>query len=268
MDSKKKELKRLIVETRLFRFCGPFTRPEGGETAGSVAGGSTKQKGRSSWDATSGFGCDMTFFEIIESLINVTNVPEAKRSGVEYEAARKLIHESLSCPEDVEAASYHEAGHWAFGILVANQLGVDGSLFDVVGPRIKYDTMNNLYDATPTGLSLPGMKNWKAQDEDDVMAMARIAVAGGESIHHYYGPQGKRGDKNDRCRFDAFCKDARLRLGGPIQPPHVYWDQAIADARGTNFKDVLFTSVIESKAALVRQQQFGPVFRSDTKATL
>jgi hypothetical protein len=225
-------------------------------------------KGRSSRDATAVLECGMTFYEVIDNLIDVTGVPETKRSGIEYEAARNLIHIELSSMEEVEVACYHEAGHWAFAILVANQLAVDGSLFEVVGPRIKYDvSKKNPYDATPTGLSLPGMENWKAQDEDDVGAMARIAVAGGESVHHFFGPTQKRGDKNDKDRFEEFCKNARMRLGGVVEPPHVYWGQAIKDAQ-IDFKDTLFALRISAKAELVKHQQFGPVFRSHMKATL
>jgi hypothetical protein len=206
----------------------------------------------------------MTFSEIIYNLIDVTNVPESKRSGVEYEAARNLIHEELSTVEDVEIACYHEAGHWAFAVLVANQLGVNGSLFDVVGPRIKYnETAKKPYDPTPTGLSLPGMENWKAQIAEDVTAMARIAVAGGESVHHFYGPKRKRGDKNDRERFEALCGEAHMRLGRIIQPPHIYWNQAIEDAREIDFKDGVFALQISSKAELIKHQLFGPVFRFD-----
>ena len=153
-------------------------------------------------------------------------------------------------------------------MLVANQFRVDGSLFEVVGPRIVYDIQNNLYDATPTGLSLPGMENWKAQNANDVKAMARIAVAGGESVHHFYGPAQKRGDTNDRDRFDGFCKDARLRLGGPIDPPHVYWNNAIKDVREIDFKDALFALLFSLNAEIVMEHHLGPVFVFNNKATL
>jgi hypothetical protein len=206
----------------------------------------------------------MTFYEIIDSLIDVTGVPKCQQKGEGYESARKSIHDEFATVEDVEIGCYHEAGHWAFAVLVANQLGVDGSLFDVVGPRIKYDAKTNLYDATPTGLSLPGMENRKAQNESEVMAMARIAVAGGEAVHHFYGPNQNRGDKDDRDRFKVYSKEARLWLGGPIDPPHVYWNKAIEDARGIDFKDALFALRVSQKAELVKEQQFGPVFRSHT----
>jgi hypothetical protein len=208
----------------------------------------------------------MTVHEIIDGMIDVRDVPPEKREGSEYEAARKQIHDELSTIRDVEAACYHEAGHWAYAVVAANQFGVDGSLFQVVGPRIRYDASdkNYPYDATPTALRLVGMQNWKPRSDDDVEIMARVAVAGGESVHHFYGLTQKRGDENDNARFKIFCKEARNRLGGLIDAPHVYWGDAKIEVR-KNFKKV--RSVVETKAKEIMKEQFGPVFVLRTTET-
>ena len=206
----------------------------------------------------------MTFFEIIDNLIDVTGVPVLKQNGEQYEDARKLIHTELSTVEGVEIACYHEAGHWAQAVLA---LGADGSLFEVVGPRIKYDeSKKNPYDPTPTGLSLPGLKDWKAQVEEDVKVMARVAVAGGESVHRFFGPVVKRGDKDDIERFKAFCQDARNRLGGIIEPAHIYLNEARENVR-KDFENERFKNLVQSKAELVKKEVFRPVFEFHTTAT-
>jgi hypothetical protein len=205
----------------------------------------------------------MTFHEIIDSLIDVSEVPEAKRIGKGYEDAIASIHLELSTLEDVEIACYHEAGHWSSAIASADQLQADGSLFEVTGPRIKYFPPANgraeSFDATPTGLQMVGMEDWKAESGEDVEVMARIAVSGGESVLRFYGPTAKRGDANDRMRFDVFCRETRLRLGSVIDPPHLYWDQAIIDVR-PNFNDTIFALGVLQKAELIKRRQFGPVF--------
>ncbi len=47
------------------------------------------------------------FYEILDSLIDVTRVPADKRTGDEYEAARKEIHDNLATVEDVMAGCQH-----------------------------------------------------------------------------------------------------------------------------------------------------------------
>jgi hypothetical protein len=65
----------------------------------------------------------MTFYEIIDNLIGLTQVPEDKRQGDGYETARKEIHDNLAADEDVKAVCYHEAAH----LIYANLVGFKGS---------------------------------------------------------------------------------------------------------------------------------------------
>ena len=113
----------------------------------------------------------MTFFEIIDSLIDVTDVPLCKQNGEGYESARKVIHEELSSVKDVEVACHHEAGHWAVAVASADQLEADGSLFEVGGPRIKYhypvDGKPEHYEPTTTRLIMTGMEDWLPESNED-----------------------------------------------------------------------------------------------------
>jgi hypothetical protein len=214
----------------------------------------------------------MTFYEIIDGLIDAGDeVPAVKRNGDGYAAARKLIHDELASPHDVEVACYHEAGHWAVAVASADQLEADGSLFEVCGPRIKYyypvDGKPERYEATPTGLKMVGMENWLPKSGSDVKIMARIAMAGGESVQHFYGPNQKRGDVNDTGRFDELCRNTRLRLGGVIEAPYIYREKALEEIQ-TDFRNVMFASNVSERAERVKQERFGPVFGFHTKETL
>ena len=212
----------------------------------------------------------MTFYEAIDELIDVHKVPDTKKNGDGYENARQLIHEELSNHEDVEVACYHESGHWAYAVVSANQLGIDASQIDVVRPRIEYHPPINSelewYESTPTGLTLPGT-NRLAYTEENVKIMARIAMAGGETVQHFFGLSQKRGDLNDIVRFDAFCKQAHLILGSIIGPPFSYREEAIKEIR-RDFSNKRFDLIIRTKATLVSQNQFGSVFALCTKVTL
>ena len=205
----------------------------------------------------------MTLHEIIDSLIDLSEVSLDKRGGDKYEQARQIIHDSLNTVDDVEAACFHEAGHWAQAFLAAHQLDADGSLFKVVGPTIKYNRSKDTYDATPTGLKLVGMEGWRASSEDDVKIMARIAVAGGESILCFYGPSRGRADGNDIGRFKCFCRETRGYLGGIINAPHVYLNEATTDVR-RDFQEERFKILLRAKTELIKRDVFGPVFRHHT----
>ena len=208
-----------------------------------------------------------TFWETIDGLIDLSGVPEAKRNGAEYEAARRSIHDDLPDITHVEVACHHEAAHWAEAVLAANQLGADFSRFTVIGPTIKYDALQYVpFDATCTGLRMGGMDNWRAQTSVDVEIMARIAVAGSESVHHFYGAKAKRGDANDMRRFTIFCKEVRTRLGGLIDPPHVYLQNAVRDVQA-DLRDDAFTTVVRRKAEAIKRECFGPVFDPHTTET-
>jgi hypothetical protein len=197
----------------------------------------------------------MTFYEMIDRLIDVTEVPENKHSGEGYESARRLIHEELTNVKDVDVGCHHEAAHWSEAVLAANQLGVDVSLFKVVGPRITYDASRDAYEPTPTGLKMIGMEGWKAQTEEEVKILARIAVAGGESVHHFYGPNQKRGDGNDIGRFNELCREARMRLGSIIQAPPIYINEA-RDSVRADFENERFRETVRLKAQMIKKEQF------------
>ncbi len=123
----------------------------------------------------------MTVYEIIDGLIDVSQVLPEKQKGEGYESARKLIHDEFATAEDVEVGCYHEAGHWTQAILSANQLKINPSGIKVIGPGIKYygprDGKPERYDAFPLKVEMDGIDDWRAEIEDDVRAIARIAVA-------------------------------------------------------------------------------------------
>ena len=211
----------------------------------------------------------MTLHEIIEKLIDDGSLEADKRCGQGYEDAKKSIHDDLQTVEDVEVACHHEAGHWAYTVMESGWLGIDPADVRVVGPTIKYDSSKtDPYDSTPTGLRMGVSNNWKAQCEKDVEAIARIAVAGGESVRSFYGAGQRRGDKDDWPRFDFFCREAKNRLGRIVSDtPKDYWDAAILIVRAS-FEDQAFKQIVKMKAEKIKINPFGPVFDSRTKEIL
>lgn len=206
----------------------------------------------------------VTVREIIYGMIDVTGVPPEKRKGKDYEDARELIHDELPSVKAVEIACYHEAAHWVYAIIGAHQFGVDGALFRVVGPSIKYFSAvgerPEYYEETATCLDMgEAMKNWKAQGEEDVKTMARIAVAGGEAVSQFYGPDTRRRDDYDKCVFTRFCEEVHDRVAG-IGPSHIYLEAALDEVRA-DFAGVIRPRVA-SYARTVKKEVFGPVFDS------
>lgn len=206
----------------------------------------------------------MTLYETIDSLIDVTNVPEEKRQDKQYELARKAIHDELSSVENIEIACYHEAGHWSEAVLAAHYLGANPQQVHVIGPTIGYK--QGKYDPIPTGLKIHGVESWQPQSENEVKAMARIAVAGAISVQHFRPDCTTCGDTNDIGRFDQFCRDAHMRLRGTIQPPHIYIDEA-KEAVRKDFCDPVFVEMVRLKSEAIKSEQFGPVFLSGTAET-
>src|SRR6266481_4296666 len=105
----------------------------------------------------------MAFFEIIDSLIDVTGVPKCKRNGEQYEAACKEIHDDLSDVGDVEATCYHESAHFVYATFLGYKLKKDTSAFKIIGPRIEYHPATNAkpewYEPTTSALKAPGLQS-------------------------------------------------------------------------------------------------------------
>ena len=154
------------------------------------------------------------FYEIIESLIDVRLVPEGKRCGEGYKAARDDIHDNLATIEDVAAGCYHEAGHLIYATNFGLALSASVSEFKILGPHIAYhlatDTTAERYEPTPMAISVTALNRKVRDTSDNVLEMAKIGVAGGESIEFFRNklnkPMWKRGDKNDEGRFKDFCE--------------------------------------------------------------
>jgi hypothetical protein len=207
----------------------------------------------------------VTFYDTIESLINVDQVPILKRSGKGYDDARNEIHDDLAEVGDVEAVCYHEAAHFIYAVLLGTKLQKDTSLFQIIGPKIDYHSPGvepEEYEATSSGLKTPGLD--LPYNHENVQEIARIAVAGGEAVQ-YFHPKRKRGDASDRRNFEKFCKKARMRAGGDIEPPHVYWNEAARDVE-KEFQLQQYNLLIEVKAELVKRDVFHAVF-SNMKVT-
>jgi hypothetical protein len=210
----------------------------------------------------------VNFYDTIESLINVDLVPEKKRIGENYEAARNEIHEELSTPEDVEAVCYHEAAHWIYAEFLGFELELsedDLALIKPVGPRITYhpsDDKPERYEAIVSAMAVPIIRT-TSYTERIVELLARMAVAGGESTNHFFKSH-KRGDTDDLTLFQNRYKTARLTLTD-IPIPAVY----LADARlyvQVDLRRDEFIKQLHEKAEQVRQACFPLV--SYTKASL
>jgi hypothetical protein len=212
----------------------------------------------------------MTFYDVIDGLIDAGDkVPAVKRNGDDYTTARKIIHDELASQHDVEVGCFHEAGHWAYSLPVVKLSGGNTKLLKVIGPRIKYHPATNdksqKYDATPTGLESPKI------DRPDysnrlLKLLAKVAVAGGESVSQFYGPKEKRGDTNDRGKFCALHKEYRFCLTRSIirEDADVYWLQALKDVQN-DFKENQL--LIASTAEKIKREVFYQVFGLNKSTT-
>jgi hypothetical protein len=212
----------------------------------------------------------MTFYEIIDALIDVSQIPPEKQKGEGYGSARKLIHDEFATAEDVEVGCYHEAGHWAYSLPVVKLSGGNIKLLKVIGPRIEYYPAANgkpeKYDPTPTGLESP--KIARADYSDPLLELlAKVAVAGGESVCQFYGPKAKRGDIYDRNKFCATHQEYRFCLTRSIvsEGADVYWLQALKEVQD-DFKENQL--LIATKAEKIKQEVFYPVFGLNKSTTL
>lgn len=208
-------------------------------------------------------------FKIIDGMIDVSEVPQEKRNGDNYDNARKHIHDTLATLEDVEAGCYHEAGHLIYATNFGFALGVDVSEFRILGPHIKYhpatDTEAEWYEPIPMAISTPGLHKNVPYTSSAVLEMAKIGVAGGESVEYFQKkmnkPMWKRGDPNDQERFKIFAKGVLDRVGKSIDFPHNYWADA-KTAVGKDFEQELYASDIEREAMLAMLQVFPLAFLS------
>ena len=113
-------------------------------------------------------------------------------------------------------------------------------------------------------ISTPGLHKNLSDTSDSVFEMAKIGVAGGESVQ-YFGkrlnkPMWKRGDLNDLERFKHFAKGVLGRVGGPpIDFPHNYWSKATSVVR-EDFEQKRYNSEIEGEATIAMVQVFPLVF--------
>lgn len=89
--------------------------------------------------------------------------------------------------------------------------------------------------------------------------LAKVAVAGGESVCHFYGPEEKRGDTNDYGRFDARHGEFQSCLTRRViwDDANVYWKQALKDVQD-DFK--VNQLLIASEAENIKQKVFYRVF--------
>jgi hypothetical protein len=227
----------------------------------------------------------MTFYEIIDRLIDAGDslldeperVPADKRSDKNYIDARDEIHQELSSAEAVEAACYHESGHFAYSVILGFKLEKDTTHFRIIGPTIKYhpptDTEPEWYEPTPTATRTPGLP--LPYNNESLEELALVVVAGGESVR-WFRPKQKRGNKNDYRRF----KKLREMVFHGVHPDYrhtikstkYYWKKAAQEVR-SDFKQGRHNGrrnqLVETKAQLVMNEVFGPVFsNSNTKAIL
>jgi hypothetical protein len=215
----------------------------------------------------------MTIYEIIDGLIDEgdslldesARVPMDERNDNFYKEARKHIHEHLPTKEAIELVCYHETGHYFAAVEAATQLRLDSSQFKIVGPSIRYNPkVFECYNPTSMGLFAPGLENRTIQTEVELILLARVSMAGGESVRHFYGSKAKRGDKNDISKFTRFCKTVPHCV--LTQEPKIYMAQARRHFR-SKLRDTEFKVRFILKAENVKQELFGPVFDCQTQET-
>jgi hypothetical protein len=206
---------------------------------------------------------EQELFDFVDNLID-DDVPETERQYFGYPEARKHIHDHLPTKEAIELVCYHEAGHYFAAVEAATQLRLDSSKFAIVGPSLRYDRNPNVwnpYISTPMGLSAPGLENPKIQTEAELILLARVSMAGGESVRHFYGSKAKRGDKNDISKFIGFYKT--LPRSVLTQEPNIYMVQARRHFR-SKLRNPEFKIRFILKAEEVKNSLFGPVFGCQT----
>jgi hypothetical protein len=210
----------------------------------------------------------MTFYETIENLIDVVGVPAGKRSGAGYDAARKEIHDNLTTIEDVTAVCYHEAGHLIHANLVGFKYGVSTTNFRIVGPLIEYHEATNdkaaWYESTSSAIRTPGLQAVIPSTNEGLQDLARIAVAGGESVRHFsakkHKPTWKFGNRDDEMKFKRFADGIRNR-NTTIKPYIIHWQDATGMVQG-DFAADRYVSDIEGEAHFAMLNVFPPVFLS------
>jgi hypothetical protein len=222
----------------------------------------------------------VTLYEIIDGLIDANDlllkanerVPMDERNQKDYQDDRKEIHDDLATIEDVKAVCYHEASHLIYATNVAFAFGIDPSKFRIIGPHVKYHpskAITERYEPTTSAIKAPGLES--LPDTNAALEeLAKIAVAGGESVAHFAKlfdkPMWKRGDKGDRSRFINHAKAVSNKVGRGIEPGHIYWNGA-AILVGKDFELELYDSDIKRDATLAMFQVFPGVF-SNMKETL
>jgi len=204
------------------------------------------------------------FYEILDSLIDVTRVPADKRTGDEYEAARKEIHDNLATVEDVMAGCHHEAGHLIYANLVGFKYKLNTADFRIVGPQIEYHEATG-YDPTPTAIYAPGLHAKIPHTNDGLLDTAKIAVVGGESVRYFSAkkskPMWKLGNHDDKKRFQRFADGIRNRKGTVIEPYIIHWQDATEEVQ-KDFASERYVLEIEGAALFAMLKIFPPVFSS------
>jgi hypothetical protein len=212
----------------------------------------------------------MTFYETIDSLIDVEGVPAGKRCGEGYEAARKEIHDNLATIEDLTAVCYHEAGHLIYARLVGSKYNVSTADFRIVGPQIKYheatDANPPRYESTSTAIRTPGLRVKIPRTNDGLLDTALVAVAGGESVRDFSTkknkPMWKLGNADDKDQFKRLADGIR-NCNDTIKPYIDHWRDATAKVQ-EDFESDRYVSEIEGEAWYAMLSVFSSVF-SNTK---
>jgi hypothetical protein len=215
----------------------------------------------------------VTHHEIIDGLIDAGDalldeqerVPADKRSDKNYTDARTVIHQELSNAEAVEAACYHESGHFAYSVFLGFKLEKDVTHFRIIGPTIKYhpptDTEPERYEPTPTAIKTPGLP--LPCDNESLEEFALIAVAGGESVRWFH-PKQKRGNKNDYRRLkklrEMVLQGVHPDYRHTIKPTKYYWKKAAQKVRNELKQEGRRNQLIVTKAQLIMKEVFSPVF--------
>jgi len=96
--------------------------------------------------------------------------------------------------------------------------------------------------------------------------LAKVAVAGGESVSQFFGPSEKRGDINDYGRFCDRHEEFRFCLTRRVigEDADEYWKQALRDVQDDFKQNQL---LIAAKAEQIKQDVFHQVFGLNKSTT-
>ena len=128
----------------------------------------------------------------------------------------RLLHEKLSVPDAIKAASIHEAGHLTYFRLLGATLNYAPDEFQFVRPHVRYyfnnTTLKYEFDHAIAATQTPFDKDTFPYTEGRLLGLAKACFAGGVYTNEF-AKGSSPGDEDDRERFHEYYKCAIKRCG-------------------------------------------------------